>query len=97
MGQHFYDWFDKKWVSKPPPPAKRVPGTQLRRRVRRDLIERFIDNMQYGHDNAVIQMYELLLLRAYCQADSELMEEFGEQIAAMSLEDPIREKSSREP
>ena len=73
-----FDHFEKKWV-----PVPAVKHCTLLRANRRDIIQLIINNA-FESDLPIARLYSQLLVRTFCQADPELMKEFGAEVVKMT-------------
>ena len=78
MRQRYYDWFDRRWITEPT-----FSGGRGMHGLRRNLLINCLCEINHG-EHPIARLYALLLARTLCQADRELMEELGEEVAAKS-------------
>src|SRR5262245_19162462 len=86
----FYDYFEKRNVSVPAEP----PG--LAERHNRRYVVQHLINDAMENDYPVCHLYAMLLVHTFCQADPDLMREFGAEIAKYLHDEPNRENDEDE-
>jgi hypothetical protein len=75
----FFDHFEQRWRVRPDD----EPEGGFIRANRRDIIQHIINNA-FEPDIPVAGLYALLFVRTLCQADPELMREFGREVAELT-------------
>lgn len=82
--RQFYDYFEQRWV---PLPQRWMAGDATTRASRRVAIRNIAVHNNCEPSLPLAKLYALLLIKTLCQADPELMQEFGEQVAKLTKRD----------